>query len=55
MKTRFINTWIIQAGHTYWLTERRPNDPDFKRWATREVLAKYWNMGKRPYTEYDAE
>ena len=50
----YVNLWIVMAGYSYELTERHPNDPKYREWATREALAKYWNMGKRPYTRFDA-
>ena len=52
---KYVNIWTVQASHSYWASERYPNDSDYKRWATREALAKYWNMGKRKYTKIDAK
>lgn len=44
-----------QLNRTYRLTELAPYDPTYKKWATRDTLTKYYEMGKRAYTKWDAE
>ena len=52
---RHINTCIVCEARNYRLTELLPNDHDFKLWATRETLTKYWLMGMRGHTKWDAK
>lgn len=51
----WINTWITSAGFDYYMTEFCPDNPTYKRWATRSALAKYQSMGLREFTKWDAK
>ena len=52
---REITFIICCAGFSATMAAAHPDNPRYKLWVTRDTLSKYWLMGKRGYTEYDAK
>lgn len=51
----FTVLWTTHAGFSHKMTELDPNNTTYKWWATRDALAKYYDMGMRSRTEYNAK